>query len=95
MVMINWRSWVVCFTSDIQKMYNTIKLFPSEYKYTLYLWSQTLDPSEEIEVWLYVVVTYGLVSSGYVTTAALRRIATMFKDRYPSLRNHHVFYLYG
>ena len=83
MVMINWRSWVVCFTSDIQKMYNTIKLFPSEYKYTLYLWSQTLDPSEEIEVWLYVVVTYGLVSSGYVTTAALRRIATMFKDRYP------------
>jgi hypothetical protein len=64
-------------------MYNTIKLYETEYPYMLYLWSENLDPQEEWEIWCYVCVTYGLVSSGNVTTAALRRIATIFKDRYP------------
>ena len=83
MIGINWRSWIVGFTADISKMYNTIKLYESEYRYVLYLWSPTLDPQEVVETWVYVCVTYGLVSSGNITTAALRRIATMFKDQYP------------
>ena len=65
-------------------MYNTIKLYPSEYPYSLYLWSDIQDPNEEIQIWLYVVVTYGVVSSGDITTAALRRIASMFKRRFPA-----------
>ena len=83
MIVINWRSWEVGFTADISKMYNSIKLYESEYPYTLYLWSETLDPAEDYEIFLYVVVTYGLVSSGNITTAALRRIATMFKEKFP------------
>jgi len=83
MIVINWRSWIVGFSGDISKMYNTIRLYPSEYPYSLYYWSSTLDLSEEIEIWLYVVVTYGVVSSGNITTAALRRVATKFKDLFP------------
>ena len=87
MIVINWRSWIVGFSGDISKMYNTIRLYPSEYPYSLYYWSSTLDPSEEIEIWLYVVVTYGVVSSGNITTAALRRVAAKFKEQF-SLAYH-------
>lgn len=83
MIVINWRSWEVGFSGDISKMYNTIKLYPSEYPYTLYYWSDTLDPSEVPQIWLYIVVTYGVVSSGNITTAALRRIADMYKEQFP------------
>ena len=83
MIGINWRSNPVGFTSDIAKMYNSIKLYQSEYPFMLYLWSESLDPDENPEVFLYVTVTYGLVSSGNVTTAALRRIATIHKDEFP------------
>ena len=54
MIGINWRSWIVGFTADISKMYNTIKLYESEYRHVLYLWSPTLDLQEVVVTWVYV-----------------------------------------
>ena len=83
LLIVNWRSWNYAFCADLHKMYNSVRLYPSEFKFVLYLWSESLCLDEEPEIWLYKVVTYGLTSSGYVVTAALRRIASIKQFEYP------------
>ena len=42
MNVINWRAGAYAFTTDISKMFNTLKLRPDIYKYVLYLFSKNL-----------------------------------------------------
>ena len=81
---ICWRSNAHAFTADISKMYNSVKLDESELNYMLYLWSPNLDPGEEPELYLYTTITYGIICSGNIVTAALRGTALSQKDKYPN-----------
>ena len=64
-------------------MFNSLKLEPEMYKYSLYLFSKTLTPGEEIKVWVNLTLMYGLVSAAYQCTHALRQIAEVKRDKYP------------
>ena len=93
-IALNWRAHVFAFTADVPKMYNSVLLDPSCYPYTLYFWSPNLDVDEEVELWLYITVTYGWCCSGNLVTAVLRRIANKLRDRYPRARTAIVKYTY-
>ena len=82
-LVIKWRSNKYCFTSDISKMYNSLELKPEMYRFSLYLFSESLDPKEDAEVWCNKTLMYGLRSAANQSTCALKRTATLKKDEYP------------
>ena len=82
-IMVNWRSNKFAFTSDISKMFNSLKLKPEMYKYSMYLFSPSLDPQEKVETWVNLTLMYGLKSAANQSTYALKEIATRHKETHP------------
>jgi hypothetical protein len=93
-IMINFRSYKHAFTSDISKMYNSIQLEKSMYRYSLYLFSTSLDPKEDYEIWVILTLMYGLKSAGNQCTFALRKVAEMLKIKLPLAHELIVKYTY-
>ena len=82
-IIINWRSYLYAFSSDISKMFNTIKLKEDMFKYSLYLFSESLDPKEDIEIWVNLTLMYGLRSAANQASFALRETANLYKEKFP------------
>ena len=82
-IVLNFRSFRYSFCSDISKMYNTLKLMESMYKYSLYLFSTSLDPKEDYEIMVIRTIMYGIKSGGNQATHALRRLADIFEETLP------------
>lgn len=82
-IMINWRSHSHVFVSDISKMFNSLKLKPEMYRYSLYLFSEALNKNDPVEVWVILTLMYGLRSAANQCTYALKEIASRLKDKYP------------
>ena len=82
-LILGWRSYVHVFCSDISKMFNTLQLTPEMYKYSLYLFSESLDPKEDIQIWLYRTLMYGIKSASGLATCGLKKTATLNKDECP------------
>ena len=78
-----WRSYLFAFCSDISKMFNTLRMTPEMLRFSLYLFSETLDPLEEIQEWVYVSLMYGIKSSSNLATCGLRKTADLKKDELP------------
>ena len=76
-LVIHFRSNLYVFTSDISKMYNSVKLKPEMFKFSLYLMSQTLDPKEDYELWCHRSLMYGIRPAGNIATCALRKTAAL------------------
>ena len=76
-LVVHFRSNLYVFTSDISKMYNSVKLKPEMYKYSLYLMSQSLDPKEDYELWCHKSLMYGIRPAGNIATCALRKTAAL------------------
>jgi hypothetical protein len=87
-IVLEWRSHLYAFTSDISKMFNSVKLEPEMYKYSLYLFSKNLTPGEPIEVWVNLTLMYGLVSAANQCTRGMRDVANAKQVEYPLA--HHV-----
>ena len=82
-IIITWRSYLHTFTFDVSKMFNSVKLYPSEYKYSLYLFSPTLDLQEEPITYVMTTLFYGLRSSANQCTHTLREIGSLKKEEFP------------
>ena len=82
-IIVNWRSHKHVFVSDISKMFNSLKLNPEMFKYSLYLFSESLDPSDSIIIMVICTLMYGLRSAANQCTHALQQIAIMMKEKYP------------
>ena len=82
-VFIRWAIRRCGFHTDIQKMYNTIKLHEDHWNYQLYLWQKDLDPSLEPKIKVIKTLIYGVKPSGNQAERALREAANMQKDAYP------------
>lgn len=82
-IMVNWRSHPHVFVSDISKMFNSLKLKPEMYRYSLYLFSEALNKDDPIEIWVILTLMYGLRSAANQCTHALKEIAEKLKDKYP------------
>lgn len=82
-IIINWRSNKFGFVSDIKKMFNSVRLTPEMYKFSLYLFSTSLDPSEDIEIWANKTLMYGIRSASGQATCALRKTADIKEKEFP------------
>ena len=82
-IIINWRCNKYIFTSDVEKMFNTLKLTPEMYKFSLYLFSESLDPVEDYDIWCNLTLMYGVKSASAQATFGLRQTTEIKKESYP------------
>ncbi len=82
---IRWRGHTVAFHSDIQKMYNAIKLDPSHWCLQRYLWEENLDPEKEPVEKVIKTLIYGVKSSGNQAERGIRLTAEMYATEYPEV----------
>ena len=82
-ICIEWRTFLYAFCTDISKMYNSLRLVESEYRYSLYLFSPSLHPTETPEVFVMTTILYGLKPASNQATTALRDVAELNKVEYP------------
>ena len=80
---INWRSNKFAFCSDIAKMFNSVHLTEDMYRFSLYLFSSSLDPSEDIDLWVNLRLMYGVKSASNQATCALQKTADIKKEKLP------------
>ncbi len=82
-MIINWRSNKFAFCSDIAKMFNSVHLTEDMYRFSLYLFSASLDPTEDIDLWLNLRLMYGVKSASNQATCALQKTADLKKEQLP------------
>ncbi|XP_066931129.1 uncharacterized protein [Clytia hemisphaerica] len=84
-IFVRWRCHSVVFHTDVQKMYNSIKLDQCHWGLQRYLWQDSLDPSQPPEEKVIKTLIYGIKSSGNQAERGLRETARILKDRYPTV----------
>lgn len=80
-ILINFRLFQVCLTSDICKMYRMIELEGSQRPYQHILWRSS--PDQPIQVFELNTVTYGVASSPYLAIKVLHTLAEDEMMRFP------------
>ena len=63
-IMIRWLTYQVAFHTDVQKMYNTVKLKEEDWCYQRYIWQDNLDPTKIPQEKVIQTLIYGVRSSG-------------------------------
>lgn len=84
-IFVRWRCHSVSFHTDVQKMYNSIKLDRCHWGLQRYLWHNQLDPSKPPEEKVIKTLIYGIKSSGNQAERGLRETARIFKHDYPEV----------
>ena len=82
-IFILWLTYWCAFCTDIQKMYNTIRLVPEHWCYQLFLWDEELNSERKPEVNVIKTLIYGVRTSGNQAERALRETTRIFSDEYP------------
>ena len=83
-IFVRWRCHSVVFHTDVQKMYNSIKLDSSHWGLQRYLWQDSLDPSKPPEEKIIKTLIYGIKSSGNQAERGLRETARL-QGEYPEI----------
>ena len=84
-IVLRWMTHLVAFHTDIQKMYNSIKLRQEDWCYQRYIWQQDLDPSKILDEKVIKTLIYGVRSSGNQAETGLRKTADISKNEYPEV----------
>ena len=84
-IFLRWRGYRVAFHTDIQKMYNSVKLKESDWCLQRYLWQENLSTNEPPEEKIIKTLIYGVKSSGNQSERGLRETAKLYKDEYPDV----------
>ena len=82
-IVIRWSIHKVAFHTDIQKMYNTVRLKEEDWCCQRYLWQEGLDCNQPIKEKIITTLIYGVKSSGNQAENALRKTANKMKSEYP------------
>ena len=82
-IICHWRSHKFVFTSDISKMFNSLQLKTDMYRYSLYLFSEQLNPNDPIQIWVILTMMYGLRSAANQCTHGLKELAEIMKAKFP------------
>lgn len=82
-IVIRWRSYKHAFHSDIQKMYNSVKLDDSHWCFQRYIWQRDLDPNIIPEEKVIKTIIYGVKSSGNQAGSGLRKTTEKRRIEYP------------
>ena len=84
-IFLRWRGYRIAFHTDIQKMYNSVKLHESDWCLQRYLWQENLHPNQPPEEKVIKTLIYGIKSSGNQAERALRETVKIFQDEYPEV----------
>ncbi|MCH2406210.1 MAG: hypothetical protein MK200_08470, partial [Nitrosopumilus sp.] len=84
-IVIRWMAHKHAFHTDVQKMYNTVKLIEEHWCLQRYLWQEELKPDVIPEEKIIKTLIYGVKSSGNQAERGLRNTAEMFKEQYPEV----------
>ena len=80
-ILIRWTIRKQGFHTDIQKMYNSVRLEKSHWCYQMYLWHDDLDMNKP--KWKVIkAFIYGVKSSGNQAECGLRKTATLLESKY-------------
>ena len=82
-IFIRWLIYTCAFHSDIQKMYNTIRLVPEHWCYQLCLFEDNLNINVKPLVHVIKTLIYGVRSSGNQAEKAVRDTGDLNKGEYP------------
>ena len=82
-IIINCRSREYAWSSDISKLYNQLRMHPSGYPYSLFLYHESLDAATDPLIWVMVRAWYGISSTGGQAGYAIEKLMNLFKDEYP------------
>ena len=82
-ILISWTMRKVALHTDIRKMYNSVLLDKSHWKYQLYLWDEGLRPDVPPRIKVIPTAIYGVRSSGNVSQCGVHKTAELFKEDYP------------
>ena len=83
-IFILWLTFWCAYCTDIQKMYNTIRLVPEHWCYQLILWDDELRADRDPEINVLKTLFYGVRPSGNQAESALRKTTSLQKDEYPT-----------
>ena len=86
-ILIRWTSHKWAFHTDIKKMYNSLYLDKSHWRFQLYLWNEYLDLNVPPRVKVLKTPIYGVKSSGNLAECGLRKTAELTKIECPKAFN--------
>ncbi|XP_066918053.1 uncharacterized protein [Clytia hemisphaerica] len=84
-IFLRWRGHRIAFHTDVQKMYNSVKLRESDWCLQRYLWQEHLDPSQPPEEKVIMTLIYGVKSSGNQAETALRETVKIHRKDEPEV----------
>ena len=84
-IVIRWGMHQVGLHTDIQKMYNCVRLKESDWCFQRYVWQEELDITKIPEEKVIMTLIYGVRSSGNLLERSIREIANHSKDEYPQV----------
>ena len=84
-IFLRWRGYRIGFHTDIQKMYNSVKLDESHWCLQRYLWQKELDPDQPPDEKIIKTLIYGVKSSGNQAERGLRETVKIFKNPHPDV----------
>ena len=82
-ILIRWLIRRCGFHTDIQKMYNCIRLHEDHWNYQLYFWNKDLDPKVGPKIKVIKTLIYGVKPSGNQAERGLRETANLQRDEFP------------
>ena len=84
-IFIRWRSHAFALHTDVQKMYNTVKLREEDWSLQRYIWHPTLDPKCIPQEKIIKTLIYGVKSSGNQAERGIRMTSALLKNEYPEV----------
>ena len=82
-IVIRWSIYPVGLHTDIQKMYNSVRLIEDDWCFQRYVWQDELDENKIPEEKVIKTLIYGVKSSGNQAERGLRETAQKSKGDYP------------
>ncbi|XP_023247561.1 uncharacterized protein LOC106641558 [Copidosoma floridanum] len=80
-LIMRWRLYRLVFTADAEKMFRQVNLNPPDLPFQAILWKE--NPLDPLLTYYLMTVTYGLVSSPFLPSRVLKKLATLYHETFP------------
>ena len=84
-IMVRWMTHKWALHTDVQKMYNSVKLVEENWCLERYIWQEDLDSTKIPEEKVIKTLIYGVKSSGNQAEHELRETANLYKNEHPEV----------
>ena len=84
-IFIRWTTHAAALHTDVQKLYDRVKLQEEDWCLQRYLWEENLNPSKFPQEKIIKTLIYGIKSSDNQAEYVLRKTASASKSEYPEV----------